>query len=74
MRNPFHDFHFDLLEPELIVGKTLALLGPILKADNEILSRSVELLGWGLFNKWEKVDVLLQQYAKSKPAVAQETV
>lgn len=48
VRNPFDDDHFDLKDPQKIVGKTLAVLT---KHKQDSLSKSMNILGWTLYNK-----------------------
>ncbi|KAF4526623.1 hypothetical protein B566_EDAN015392 [Ephemera danica] len=68
LRNPFFDDHFDLQDGTLLVGKTLALLGPHLP--DKSLAQSIELLGWVLYGKLEQaVDMALE----SLKATAGET-
>lgn len=68
-RNLYFDDHFDLTNPQSIIGKTLAFLGLNLEQDKS-LQRSVELLGFALFDKWEKVENILKDVKKDNIAVA----
>lgn len=51
VRNPFFDEHFDLRDPQQLVGKTLYYLGMHLPSSVE---SSVQILGLALFGKFEK--------------------
>ncbi|XP_069681686.1 small ribosomal subunit protein mS27 isoform X2 [Periplaneta americana] len=57
LRNPYFDDHFDLKEPKLLVGKTLASLGTVFP---DSIGRTYELVGWGLYRKWDKAKAVLQ--------------
>ncbi|XP_023016048.1 uncharacterized protein [Leptinotarsa decemlineata] len=52
LRNPYNDDHFDLKEPDKIVGKTLAMF---CKQKKDSLNKSLGIVGWALYNKNEKV-------------------
>ncbi|CAL4208146.1 unnamed protein product, partial [Meganyctiphanes norvegica] len=56
VRNPYFDDHFDLRVPEHIVGKTLAWGAQNLEGS---IRSSCELLGWALYQKWNKVSDLI---------------
>lgn len=58
LRNPFHDDHFDLREPEKLVGKTFALF-----TNNKIdsLNKSFNIFGWALFGKNNKVEKSIKE-------------
>jgi len=73
LRNVFFDDHFDLTNPQYIVGKTLAYLSFHLKED-EVLRRSIELLGWAMYDKWDKVDNALKNITSQKQTVASDVV
>ena len=62
--NNYFDDHFDLKRREHLIGKTLAKFAQCTKrhfltstSDNNatIVKHSLELLGWTLFEKWDKV-------------------
>ncbi|CAH1106392.1 unnamed protein product [Psylliodes chrysocephalus] len=53
IRNPYDDEHFDLRDPNKIVGKTLAMFT---KAKDDSLNKSFNVLGNALFNKLNKVE------------------
>lgn len=73
LRNPYYDEHFDLTEPNQIVGKTLALVGKQINED-EVLSRSVQMLGWAVYGRWERVNSIVQRCIGSNSSIAEETV
>ena len=68
IRNSYHDDHFDLTEGNPLVGKTLAMLSPHL--GQVTLARSLELLGWTLYGKWEQATSRLKAW-KSEPLLKQ---
>lgn len=55
--NPFFDDHFDLNEPNHLIGKTLMLFCD--KVD-EVLHRSYYLIGCGLYQKWASAAAFLE--------------
>jgi len=67
IREPFFDDHFDLTDSQHLIGKTLVGLGK--SADSDSIAQSSLLLGWTLFDKYEKVietlDNVLQSPTKS---------
>lgn len=56
LRNPFDDDHFDLKDPQKIIGKTLA---SFTKYKEDSLSKSLNILGWTLYDKEDKVEKAL---------------
>lgn len=58
LRNPFDDDHFDLRDPQKIVGKTLALFT---NHKQDSLNKSLNILGWALYNKEDKVEKALSE-------------
>jgi hypothetical protein len=73
LRNPYFDDHFDLRDPKLLVGKTLATLGTTFQ---DTIGWTYQLVGWGLYQKWDKAIRTLEQILKGqqKPAVFREGV
>ncbi|XP_042239823.1 uncharacterized protein LOC121877928 [Homarus americanus] len=67
LRNPYFDDHFDLKDPNHIVGKTLAWLSPLIGGSVGI---SCEILGWALYNKWKELDTALDSANKGTDSVA----
>ena len=68
--NNYFDDHFDLTKREHLVGKTLAKFAqcskrPFLNGNENqhtsIVRNSIELLGWVLFDKWDKAQQLLSK-------------
>ncbi|XP_055331302.1 uncharacterized protein LOC129583516 [Paramacrobiotus metropolitanus] len=57
IKNPFFDDHFDTADPKHLFGKTLYMAG---RAHNDLLGRSCQLIGLGLYEKWDKSAKLLQ--------------
>ncbi|KAM7311344.1 28S ribosomal protein S27, mitochondrial [Ixodes scapularis] len=55
--NPFFDDHFDLNEPNHLIGKTLALF---CGRGGDLLHRSYYLVGLGLYQKWQKAAEFLE--------------
>lgn len=73
LRNPYFDDHFDLRDPKLLVGKTLATLGATFP---DPVGWTYQLVGWGMYRKWDKAIRTLEQILKGqqKPAVFREGV
>merc|ERR1712059_18869 len=78
--NDYFDDHFDIKKREHLVGKTLAKFArcstrPFLSGTNNdikcTIKHSLELLGWTLFEKWDKVVQLLTEIEKGN-GVTQE--
>lgn len=55
--NPFFDDHFDLNEPNHLIGKTLVLF---CDGVDDLLHRSYYLVGLGLYQKWQKAAEFLE--------------
>lgn len=51
LRNPYFDDHFDLTDDKALVGKTLVMVGALIPGT---LGNSAQLLGYGLYGKYEK--------------------
>ncbi|XP_064096521.1 small ribosomal subunit protein mS27-like [Macrobrachium nipponense] len=71
LRNPYFDDHFDLKEPNHIVGKTLAWGAPLIGG---VIGTNCEILGWALYNKWSDLEVTLQRCAANSTPVAESVV
>ncbi|KAK3869229.1 hypothetical protein Pcinc_025458 [Petrolisthes cinctipes] len=67
LRNPYFDDHFDLQDPNHIVGKTLAWLSPLVGG---MIGASCELLGWALYNKWGDLEAALHRIKDGNDSVA----
>ncbi|XP_063238514.1 small ribosomal subunit protein mS27 [Bacillus rossius redtenbacheri] len=73
LRNPYFDDHFDLRDPDLLVGKTLAAAG---ERCGGATGRTYQLVGWALYGKWGRALAALEQLAASReePLFYQEGV
>ncbi|GFS71041.1 28S ribosomal protein S27 [Nephila pilipes] len=63
LRNYWFDDHFDITEPKHLIGKTLYLLAR--EMDNS-LSRSYQIIGLAMYDKWDNAAALLNTCANSK--------
>lgn len=63
LRNYWFDDHFDITEPKHLIGKTLYLLS---REMNSTLSRSYQIIGLAMYDKWDKAAALLNTFANSK--------
>ncbi|GFX05035.1 28S ribosomal protein S27 [Trichonephila clavipes] len=63
LRNDWFDDHFDITEPKHLIGKTLYLLS---RETDYTLSRSYQIIGLAMFDKWDKAAALLNTFADSK--------
>lgn len=61
LRNPYFDDHFDIKDPYLLAGKTLAWISEV---NNGSLNLNLELLGWCVYKKYEKLVERSIQIAK----------
>jgi len=68
IREPFFDDHFDLTDPHHLIGKTLVALSKVFAGKCDSISQSSLLLGWTLFQKYERIietlDTILGSPAK----------
>lgn len=71
LRNPYFDDHFDLKEPNHIIGKTLAWVSPLVGG---LVGRSCEVLGWALYSKWEELEAALARLRVGKEPIAASVV
>lgn len=62
IRNPYFDDHFDLVEPNHLLGKTLYIAGQL---NNDSISKTFQLIGLELFEKREKAKELLAEISKN---------
>lgn len=65
LTNPFFDDHFDLKNTNHLLGKTFLYLADEVKASNETLANSFNILGFALYEKFEDGNKFL-----SKPSAA----
>lgn len=71
LRNPYFDDHFDLTDPNHIVGKTLAWASPLVGG---LVGRNCEVLGWALYNKWQELEAALDRLRRGKEHIAVSVV
>ncbi|KAK8729833.1 hypothetical protein OTU49_008348 [Cherax quadricarinatus] len=71
LRNPYFDDHFDLKEPDLIVGKTLAWVSPLIGG---AVGVSCEILGWSLYKKWTELEAALDRASKGHDQIAASVI
>lgn len=71
IRNPYFDDHFDLRDPQLLLGKTLATIG-IALADS--IGYTYQLVGWALYKKWNKLIKCLDEGIEKKQTVFNEGI
>jgi small subunit ribosomal protein S27 len=69
IREPFFDDHFDLTQPNHLIGKTLVGFGKhMLRQSPDSVAYTSVLLGWTLFDKHDKIiqtlDTVLQSSSK----------
>lgn len=68
IREPYFDDHFDLTDPSLLVGKTLASFGKFLsRTSSDTVAQTSLLVGWTLFEKYDNVIKCLDNILSSKP-------
>lgn len=54
IRNPYFDDHFDITDTNHLLGKTFLYLADEVRNADEILANSLELVGYALYQKYEK--------------------
>jgi small subunit ribosomal protein S27 len=64
LRNPHFDDHFDVKNTNHLVGKTILYLADEIHASNEVLGNSLRLVGYSLYEKFDKANEFLES-AKS---------
>ncbi|CAI9717564.1 Hypothetical predicted protein [Octopus vulgaris] len=60
MNKPYYDDHFDITEPQLLLGKTLIMIGKEL-SDHNLLSCSLQTYGFALYEKFNKGLLFLEK-------------
>ena len=60
--NPYYDDHFDIRSDKFLLGKTLNMIG---KTTDDVMGRSCQLIGWGLYEKFDKGLKLLRDFLAS---------
>lgn len=68
LRKPFFDDHFDLKDPNLLVGKTLCMFSSKVGGSAQ-LAASYNLLGLILYQKWDKVMDLVDSLLESQKPI-----
>ena len=73
IRQLWYDDHWDIPRDSLRLGKTFTLLT---ESEDTVLGRSYRLIGFALWEKYDKVLDLMEQWANSgdKDIVCQEAV
>ncbi|XP_049785009.1 28S ribosomal protein S27, mitochondrial-like isoform X1 [Schistocerca cancellata] len=71
IRNPYFDDHFDLRDPQLLLGKTFATIGIAL---SDSVGYTYQLVGWALYKKWNKVVKCLDEVSEKKQTVFNEGI
>ena len=61
IENPYFDDHFDIVKREHLLGKTLAKMASQGVKDS-FLTNSLQLLGYSLYEKWEKVNEIISKH------------
>ncbi|XP_071441539.1 small ribosomal subunit protein mS27 [Hetaerina americana] len=65
IRNPYFDDHFDLRDTNHLIGKTFVILSRALP-ENDPIRLTYELVGWSLYEKWDKAKAFLEKFKSSK--------
>ncbi|XP_046404367.1 28S ribosomal protein S27, mitochondrial [Ischnura elegans] len=65
IRNPYFDDHFDLRDTNHLIGKTFVIMSRGLP-ENDPIRKSYELIGWALYEKWDKAKRFLEKLKSSK--------
>ncbi|XP_052796232.1 28S ribosomal protein S27, mitochondrial-like [Mya arenaria] len=60
--NPYYDDHFDIKDERFLLGKTLYNLGKHTQGLDGTLSRTLQLIGLGLYEKFELANQLLTSW------------
>lgn len=63
IRNPYFDDHFDLVDPDHLIGKTFQLIGSHM---DDSIGRTHQLLGYILHEKYGKAKLYVQKLLSSK--------
>lgn len=71
IRNPYFDDHFDLKNPNHLVGKTLYLA---CSSNNDTLSRTLQLIGLELYEKHDKAKELIEKFSSNNEPVIKEAL
>lgn len=65
LRNEFFDDHFDIVDTNHLLGKTFLYLAEKVRSVDEVLANSIELLGYALYQKYEKGNAFVSSQKKS---------
>ncbi|XP_053405902.1 uncharacterized protein LOC123566391 isoform X1 [Mercenaria mercenaria] len=68
IRNPYYDDHFDIKDERFLLGKTLYNISKNTATLDGAFSRSLQLIGLGLYEKFELANQLLEEW------IADETI
>lgn len=63
IENPYYDDHFDIPKDSMKLGKTLVMLS---QGDESVVGTSYALLGWGLYEKFDKGLELLEKVIQTE--------
>lgn len=66
IRNPYYDDHFDIKDERFLLGKTLYNLGSNTPVIDGALSRSLQLIGLGLYEKFELANQFLEKWISNR--------
>lgn len=66
IRNPFYDDHFDIKDERFLMGKTLYCLAKSCSLLPPELSRTLQLIGLGLYEKFELANQLLESWLQDR--------
>lgn len=61
LRNPYFDNHFDIKDTLLLSGKTLAWIS---ERSNDNLNKNLQILGWLMYKKHDKLFACCENFAK----------
>lgn len=62
LRNPYFDDHFDMKDTLLLAGKTLAWIS---ERSNDNLNNNLQILGWLMYKKYDKLLTYCENFAES---------
>ncbi|KAH3695142.1 28S ribosomal protein S27, mitochondrial-like [Dreissena polymorpha] len=66
--NPHYDDHFDIKDERLLLGKTMYYLGKETQGLPKTLSRTLQLIGLGLYEKFELANQILESWLQEDSA------
>lgn len=62
LRNPYFDDHFDIKDTLILSGKTLAWIS---ERSHDNLNNNLQILGWLMYKKYDKLFALCEKFSKS---------